>query len=98
MTVPPATPTPARTAPAPRRRRLWPFFVAIPVFAALHMGFALWFGLEAWGRRGEPKPEWFIRVAPYATFGESHPFLTSIAFGTLVGGGMVWGWRRLWAR
>ncbi|TWT79761.1 hypothetical protein CA13_11680 [Planctomycetes bacterium CA13] len=49
----------------PRQAR-WPYWVFVPIVALSYSAFCTWFLLEAWGRRGEPKPNWFDVASVFA--------------------------------
>ncbi len=76
-----------------QRRPRWPYWVFVPTCALTYAVFCTWFMLEAWGRRGEPKPAWFDVAFVFACPGM---FLVPVPFfgALIVGAGttfvLVW--------
>lgn len=92
--MPPKDPTspilPSRSvdnAAAIKGRRLsrWPYWVFIPLATAAYTAFCFFFALEAWGRRGEVKPQWFIDASRIAGPGGDFPVLGPIGPGAIAG-------------
>ncbi|GAB4218164.1 MAG: hypothetical protein OHK0012_25820 [Synechococcales cyanobacterium] len=82
---------------ANRWRTIWLYTASGLSGAVLYSGLCFWFVLEAWGRRGEVKPEWFIWLYRVTQPGMSFPG-ASLLLGAGVGLGLlagVQGLRRL---
>ncbi len=57
--------------------------------------YCFWFMLEAWGRRGEPKPAWFDAAFMCALPGMFFPVAGPLVLGAGAGFFLVWLTRRI---
>ena len=91
-----STPEVAQSPRPPRSQ--WPYWVVVPVCGLTYVVYCLWFSLEAWGRRGEPKPVWFDAAAVLAFPGLFSPI--PLVGPLVLGGGAGFGLVRLarWIR
>jgi hypothetical protein len=83
------------------RRSRWVYWVIVPICALTYALYCTWFLLEAWGRRGEPKPAWFEIAAVPAwpgMFCFPIPFVGPLVFGAGVGFILTWSIRQVLER
>jgi hypothetical protein len=78
----------------PSLKARWPYWVGAIVLTLAYNRFCFWFALEAWGRRGEPKPDWFLKAAAFATPGMNVPWVGPGLLVALVSLGLVGSFRR----
>lgn len=82
-----ARPMPRGISPRPAR---WPYWIAMPLGSLAYTTYCMGFALEAWGRRGEVKPRWFVVASGFAFPGMFLPVLGPVAVGAAVGFVVVW--------
>ena len=85
---------------ASQSRLQWLYWVLVPTTSLAYGLFCVWFTLEAWGRRGEVKPDWFEAAFVLALPGMMLPIplLGPILVGGVLGSGLAWLIQQMWRR